>query len=48
METLSVRLILLHCFSTMVINTPYKKLNKNLLKSLLDVLFVYTKCEPCG
>lgn len=48
METLSVRLVLLHCFSTMIINTSYTRLNKNLLKSVLDILLIYTKCEPCG
>ncbi|XP_050535616.1 uncharacterized protein LOC126902414 isoform X2 [Daktulosphaira vitifoliae] len=46
-ETHGVRLVLLHCFSTMVINTPYPKLCKNLLGSLLTILLMYTKCEPC-
>lgn len=48
METHSVRLVLLHCFSTVIINTPYTRLNKNLLNSVLDTILVYTKCEPCG
>lgn len=48
METHSVRLVLLHCFSTVIINTPYTRLNKGLLKSVLDNILVYTKCEPCG
>lgn len=48
METLNVRLVLLHCFSTMIINTSYTRLNKNLLKSVLDIILTYTKCEPCG
>lgn len=48
MEIHSVRLVLLHCFSTMIINTSYTRLNKNLLKSVLDTILVYTKCEPCG
>ncbi|XP_025195470.1 uncharacterized protein LOC112594729 isoform X2 [Melanaphis sacchari] len=47
METLSVRLVLLHCFSTVISNTPYTRLNKSLLKSVLDAILVYTKCEPC-
>ncbi|KAL4096554.1 hypothetical protein QTP88_021483 [Uroleucon formosanum] len=47
METHSVRLVLLHCFSTVISNTPYTKLNKSLLKSVLDAILVYTKCEPC-
>ncbi|XP_050436068.1 uncharacterized protein LOC126842896 [Adelges cooleyi] len=46
-ETLGVRLVLLHCFSTMITNTAYAKMNKNLLGSLLNVLLVFTKCEPC-
>lgn len=47
METRSVRLVLLHCFSTVISNTPYTRLNKNLLKSVLDAILVYIKCEPC-
>ncbi|KAL5242408.1 hypothetical protein ACI65C_009818 [Semiaphis heraclei] len=47
METHSVRLVLLHCFSTVISNTPYTRLNKSLLKSVLDSILVYTKCEPC-
>jgi len=48
METHSVRLVLLHCFSTVISNTPYTRLNKSLLKSVLDAILVYIKCEPCG
>lgn len=48
METRSVRLVLLHCFSTVISNTPYTRLNENLLKSVLDAILVYIKCEPCG
>ncbi|VVC38289.1 Hypothetical protein CINCED_3A007584 [Cinara cedri] len=46
-ETHSVRLVLLHCFSTVIINTPYRRLNKDLLKSVLNTILVYIKCEPC-